>query len=214
MLAAPVQSRVLADAYDVVHDGDEVVAREGEPVRSWIGVAEGLVKVVGGAHNKHSVLYSSVPQGSWIGEGSVIKDELRRYEVVTLGPSRTVHIPRATFRWLLDTSMEFNHFIIDHLNARLGQFMAMVEIDRISDPAVRLAQAISGLFNPVLFPEGGPALRVSQKELGELAGITRQRANVAIQELRKDGLIRVQYGAIVVVDLPGLRAKHEVSGTG
>lgn len=140
-----------------------------------------------------------------MGEGSVIKDQPRQYEVLAVGDTRTVHIPRATFRWLMDTSFEFNHFIISHLGERLAQFMAMVETDRIENPKVRVARALCGLFNPVIYPYTESLLRISQQELGELAGISRQRANAALSALKGAGVLRCQYNAIVVVDLAALK---------
>lgn len=205
MLGPSLQERIISDAFEVLHQDGEVVARRGEAVRSWIGVAEGFLKVVGGVGCKRAVIYSSVPAGSWMGEGSVLKDQPRFYDVVAIGGTRTVHIPRATFRWLLETSFEFNHFVMNHLNERLAQFMAMVETDRIDNPTIRVARAIAGLFNQVLYPETTSVLRISQQEIGELAGISRQRANVAVQALKQAGVLRLQYGAIVVLDLAGLR---------
>jgi len=204
-LGAATQSRVISESYDVLHRAGDVVARQGEPVRSWIGVVEGMVKVVGGSASGRPVIYSSVPAGSWMGEGSVLKDEPRHYDVIALGDARTVHVPRATFHWLLETSLEFNHFVISHLNERLAQFMAMVETGRVDDPTVRLARALVGLFNPIIYPKSGALLNTSQKELGDLAGLTRQRANAALQTLKASGIINIQYGAIVVLDLHELK---------
>jgi DNA-binding GntR family transcriptional regulator len=48
-------------------------------------------------------------------------------------------------------------------------------------------------------------LEVSQEEIGFLAGISRQRANQALQTLQQAGLLKVEYGAIVIEDLEGLR---------
>jgi len=199
------QEKVIGDSYDVMHRGGDVVAREGEPVSSWIGVADGILKVVGGSTTRRPVIYSSVPAGSWMGEGSVLKDEPRHYDVIAISSTRTIHVPRTTFHWLLETSFEFNHFIIQQLNERLGQFMSMTESQRIENPTIRLARALVGLFNPVIYPRTGTVVNTSQQELGELAGLTRQRVNAAIQVLKTAGVLNVQYGSIVVIDLPGLK---------
>jgi CRP/FNR family transcriptional regulator, cyclic AMP receptor protein len=204
LLPQAVRQRVLDEAYEELHDKEAFVARKGEPANSWIGVVEGLLKASSGFSSGKSLIYSGIPAGSWIGEGSVLKREPRHYDIVAVQPSRTVHIPRATFRWLLDTSLDFNHFILDHLNERLGQFMAMVETDRIDDPLVKLARSILSLFNPVLYPGMGSALFVSQEELGELAGLSRQRTNAAIKALERAGLVRANYGNLQIVDLQAL----------
>jgi CRP-like cAMP-binding protein len=74
-----------------------------------------------GFSNGKTLIYSGIPAGSWVGEGLVLKRELRHYDIVAVQPSRTVHIPRTTFHWLLDTSVKFDRFVLDHLNERLGQ---------------------------------------------------------------------------------------------
>lgn len=204
LLPQGVRERVLAEAYESLHAEREFVARKGEPANSWIGVVEGLLKASGSFASGKTLIFSSVPAGSWIGEGSVLKREPRHYDLVAVQPSRTVHIPRATFRWLLDTSLDFNHFILDHLNERLGQFMGMVETDRVDDPVVKLARSILSLFNPVLYPGMGSALFVSQEQIGELAGLSRQRTNAAIKALERAGLVRANYGSLQIMDLQAL----------
>jgi CRP-like cAMP-binding protein len=114
-------------------------------------------------------------------------------------------MPRATFMALLDESVPFNRHLIVQLNERLGQFIAMVEHDRLLGPDARLARSLAALFNPVLYPGNGPTLPISQEEMGQLVGLSRQRVNQALNALERAGLLRADYGSITVVDLPGLR---------
>lgn len=205
-LPAAACDRVCEDCFYVEHKKGAVVAHRGELVDSWVGVMDGLIKVVTHHRSGKAVMFSGIPKNAWVGEGSVIKREPRRYDLVAMSNSRTAHVPRATFQWLLDTSFEFNHFITGHLNERLGQFMAMTETDRIADPTIRLARSICGLFNPVLYPGVGPVIKVSQEELGDFAGLSRQRVNAALGKLEDQGLIQVAYGGIYVEDLSALKA--------
>ena len=205
LLPHTTRQRVIAEAYESSHADKELVAAKGEPVHSWIGVVEGLLKASGGFRTGKTFIYSGIPAGSWVGEGSVLKREPRHYDIVAVRPTRTVHIPRATFQWLLETNLDFNHFIITHLNERLAQFMGMVETDRIDDPRVKLARSILSFFNPVLYPGTGSALLVSQQELGELAGLSRQRTNAAIKDLEEMNLVQASYGSLLVRDLLALR---------
>ena len=48
-------------------------------------------------------------------------------------------------------------------------------------------------------------LRITQQELGYLVGLSRQRVNRALDALQAEGLIRVEYGGVRVLDLPTLR---------
>ncbi len=181
------------------------VASKGEASTMWIGVIDGLVKINAFADSGKSVTFAGVPAGSWIGEGSVLKREARKYDVIALRDSRIALLPEATFHWLLDTSIAFNRFLLNQLNERLSFFIGMIEQDRLLDPDARVARSLSSLFNQQLYPAAQADLQISQEELGHLAGVSRQRANQALQTLEAAGLLKVSYGSIAILDVDGLR---------
>jgi CRP-like cAMP-binding protein len=181
------------------------VCRKGEPVEHWIGVIDGLVKMTSVTPEGKTTTFTGVTSGGWFGEGSLLKDRTRKYDVVTLRESRVAYMPRATFEWLLDTDIGFNRFLLMQLNERLAQFIAMVEHERLLDPDARVARSLAGLYNPVLYPEQATEVQLSQEELGYLCGVSRQRVNQALQVLEKAGLVKVEYGCVRIQDLDGLR---------
>ena len=183
----------------------EYVCRKGEPALYWIGILDGLVKMAGLSATGKLTTFTGLPAGAWFGEGSLLKDEPRRYDIVALRDSDIAYLPRATFMALLDHSVTFNRFVLIQLNERLGQFIAMVEHDRLLGPEARLARGLAALFNPTLYPGIGPALPISQEELGQLAGLSRQRVNQALKRLEQAQLLRVEYGGVTVLSLEGLR---------
>jgi CRP/FNR family cyclic AMP-dependent transcriptional regulator len=182
------------------------VCRKGEPVESWIGVIDGLVKMTSMNTDGKTTTFLGVTSGGWFGEGSLLKDKTRKYDVVTLRESRVAYMPRATFEWLLDTSIEFNRFLLLQLNERLGQFIAMVEYERLLEPDARVARSLASLFNPVLYPDQDTDIQLSQEEIGYLTGVSRQRVNQALHVLERAGLVRIEYGRLRILDLEGLRS--------
>jgi CRP/FNR family cyclic AMP-dependent transcriptional regulator len=96
--------------------------------------------------------------------------------------------------------------MLNQLNERVGQFIAAREMDRISDPDLRVARHLAALFHPQLYPRVGEYLRITQQELGYLVGLSRQRVNQALNHLASQQLIRVEYGGVRVLDLNGLRS--------
>ena len=127
-------------------------------------------------------------------------------DIVALRDTRMAFMDRATFMWLVENSMAFNRFLVKQLNERLGHFMALLEYDRLLDVTPRLARCIASLFNPVLYPGAGDHLEITQEELGLLSGMTRQVANQSLKALEKDGVVRLEYGGVTVVDLDRLRS--------
>lgn len=181
------------------------VCRKGEAVEHWIGVVDGLVKMTSVTPEGKTTTFTGVTSGGWFGEGSLLKDRTRKYDVVTLRESRVAYMPRATFEWLLDTDIGFNRFLLMQLNERLAQFIAMVEYERLLEPDARVARSLAGLFNPILYPDQATEVQLSQEELGYLSGVSRQRANQALKKLEDAGLVKIEYGRIRILDLDGLR---------
>jgi CRP-like cAMP-binding protein len=182
------------------------VVRKGDPVEHWIGVVDGLVKINTFSADGRSTTFTGVPGGGWLGEGSLLKSEIRKYDVIALRDSHVALMPKSTFMWLLDNSIPFNRFLLMQINERLGQFVGMVENDRLLDPEGRVARCLAGLFNPVLYPGIGAQIQISQEEIGYLAGVSRQRVNQALKVLEQNGLLKVEYGGLTVLDLEGLRS--------
>lgn len=180
------------------------VCCKGEPVEYWIGVIEGLVKISSVSPQGKPVTFTGIRAGGWFGEGSLLRPDPWRYDAVALRDSRVALVPRATFTWLLDSAIGFNRFLLDQLNERLAQFIAMVEYDRLLEPDARVARCLAALFNPHLYPGDSRELMISQEELGYLSGVSRQRVNQALQRLDEARLLRVEYGKLTVLDLSGL----------
>lgn len=204
-LDAAQQSEVLQGVIERTVPASGFVCRKGEQVDHWFGVIEGLVKISNVSPEGKSVTFTGVPSGGWFGEGSLLKDEPRRYDVVALRESRIALMPRPLFQALLDNSIAFNRYLLRQLNERLAQFIGTVEYDRLLGPDARVARCLEQLFNPQLYPGIGPKLEISQNELGYLTGLSRQRVNQALQHLERVGLVKVDYGSVTVVSLQGLR---------
>ena len=181
------------------------VCRKGEVVEHWIGVIDGLVKMTSVSPEGKTTTFTGVTSGGWFGEGSLLKDKFRKYDVVTLRDSRVAYMPSATFNWLLDSNIGFNRFLLMQLNERLAQFIAMVEHERLLEPDARVARSLAGLYNPLLYPDQAKDVQLSQEEVGYLCNVSRQRVNQALHRLEKEGLVKIEYGRIRILDLGGLR---------
>jgi CRP/FNR family transcriptional regulator, cyclic AMP receptor protein len=80
---------------------------------------------------------------------------------------------------------------------------------RVLDVTARLARSIASLFNPILYPDLSRHLEITQEEIGALSGISRQNANQCLNRLEKEGLLRLEYGGVTILDLDRLRAYGE-----
>ena len=184
----------------------DLVCRTGRPVTYWFGVVDGLLKMSSDGADGQTMTFTGVPPGGWFGEGTALKREPYRYNIQALRKSVVAGLPVDTFHWLLDHSIAFNRFVMDQLNERLGQFIAAREIDRMTNPDARVARSLAALFNPILYPGVGQILRITQQELAYLVGLSRQRVNEALSTLQSQGVIRIEYGGLRVMNLEALRS--------
>lgn len=205
-LAADELRRVLCDCSELIVEGGQTVCHRGVRSEYWYGVADGLVKVSNVARSGRPTSLIGIPTGGWFGEGSVLKNEIRPYDVVALRESRLALVPASTFHWLLGTSLPFNRFLIEQLNARLAQFVIRLEHFRSSVPEKHVAHCLAELFNAELYPRTASKLQISQEEIALLAGVSRQLANRTLHRLEEAGVLQASYGAIRIWDIEALRA--------
>jgi CRP/FNR family transcriptional regulator, cyclic AMP receptor protein len=92
-LAAEHRALVLASAHAEHTESGAWIARRQEPSDYWIGVHPGLIKLAIYNASGRSCTFSGVPPGGWFGEGSVIKRELRKYDVAAIQASLVLFVP-------------------------------------------------------------------------------------------------------------------------
>jgi len=180
------------------------LAAVGSPLTSWVGVIEGLVALSVTHADGDQTMLDVVGDGGWFGEGTLIKDQPCRFDAVALRRTRAVLIPAAQFRRLRASSLGFNHFLQDQLNARLGTMISAALSTRLASLEARVARAVAEMAQRS--PAGDALLRISQAEVAMLAGTSRQRANIALKRLGEQGLVDVVRGGLRVRDLGGLVA--------
>lgn len=192
----------------------EPIFMRGDKFDYWAGMVCGLARMGGVSRDGKETSLAGLTTGSWFGEGSVLKNEPRRYDVAALRDSRVALMERSAFMWLFENSVSFNRFLVRQLNERLGQFIGILEVNRTSDATARLARSIASLFNPILYPESTTHLEITQEEIGALSGMSRQNANRTLNQLEKEGLLRLEYGGVTVLDIEGLCSYGEERAKG
>jgi len=205
LLRAEERGRAVDDLKISDAKSGDYICRTGRPVTYWFGVVDGLLKMSSDNAEGQTMTFTGVPPGGWFGEGTALKREVYRYNIQALRKSMVAGLHVDTFHWLLDHSIGFNRFVMNQLNERLGQFIAAREIDRMTNPDIRVARSLAALFNPVLYPGLGAVLRITQQELAYLVGLSRQRVNEALTTLAAKGIIQVEYGGLRVLNLQVLR---------
>lgn len=189
------RQQVLGTAVLIHAQRRQLVLEDNVPTQGWYAVIDGLVKLSARGPRGRRSDYAGVAAGEWFGEGTVLKHAVRRYQAIALRDTVLLCIPSATFHALAQQDLGFNQFLVERLNLRLAQAMAMVEAGRTRSPDQRVALALSRLFWNRL-----RQLDLTQDEVASLAGMSRQTANRALCELQERGIISQTFNRIKVLD--------------
>lgn len=203
-LTPELRSLVMQSAFERVADAGEYVARAGTPCTEWYGLMQGFLQMyVVGTRGSETTLYC-LREGEWGGEGSLLKGEPRRYDLRALTPVRLCTIPFKTFEQLRNSSIEFNQFLCEIMNARMGIFVGMLEASRLLGPEMRVARTLMMLADGQA--SDAQEISISQHQLALMCGLSRQRVNMALNTLKQSGLVRCERRwGFVSVHVPRLR---------
>src|SRR5436190_1712661 len=134
-----------------------------------VGISRDATRVASSSARSAGEFLSGMPwtftggcAGSWFGEGTIFKREARRYDVIALQETHVACVPSAAFNRLLQTSFEFNRFVIELLNERCGQFIGRFIGQAMLNADAQVARSLAGLFHPRLYPRMDAHLKISQ----------------------------------------------------
>jgi CRP-like cAMP-binding protein len=195
---------VCREAHEGRAPAGVVFIKAGTSADFWMGVIDGMAKMSVSLSNGLHSTFTAVSAGGWFGEGTLLKGERWRYDVVAVRDSRLACVPRKTFERLLNTSLSFNRSLLGLMNARLSLFIGLAVYDRLLGADTRVARCLASLFDSDLYPGTSCFVKLSQDEIGLLAAVSRQRANKALHALQQAGLLRVEFGGVTVLDVQGL----------
>lgn len=194
-LPADQQVAVETQVFTLTAERGAVVLPAQERTQGWYGVLRGLVRISGRATAGRRSDFLGVGEGEWFGEGAVLKNELRRYQVVALRDTELLCLPTASFNHLQSSNLAFNQSLVACMNLRLSQAMAMIEAGRTRSPEQRIALSLSRLFW-----SRTRQLDLTQDELASLAGMSRQTANRVLNALQEQRVISLSLNRIKILD--------------
>jgi CRP/FNR family cyclic AMP-dependent transcriptional regulator len=132
----------------------------------------------------------------------------RSASAIAVDDSQVYGIERAAFVAFLDRTPELARSLIKLLCQRVRWMTGLLEASAFLGLPARLARwlimlaAQQGVAHP-----RGVEVRVSQQDLAQFLGVSRQSVNEVLQAWRADGLVDLGRGRIVVLDDLRLRGK-------
>ncbi len=191
------------------------VFREGDPANAAFVVTDGLLKVTQWAGNGRVVLLGLRGPGTIVGEQGVLDAQPRSATVVALVDSAVLSIAKAEFLQLVVTSGDLAIAMLGQLSRRLRETSRHLADRAAADPASRVAARLLELIDDdtlgrIAAANGSPIavpLPISQQELADWAGLSREAVVKVLRGFRTAGWIETARKQIVIHDFDALRAQ-------
>jgi len=186
----------------------QFVVWEGQPGGTLFLSLSGFFKAVTTGADGREMILSVMGPGEVLGELSVLDGQPRSASVVTIEPGELASIDRPALLGLMNSSPGLAVGLIEVLARRVRILTKRFEILSSQDVPERLAQALLNLAEKHGEASGERVripVRLSQQDLANLVGATRESVNKQLRKWTKDGVLRRETGCVIISDLPALR---------
>lgn len=186
----------------------------GSPPDAIFCVERGFVRLSVTAANGREAVLSVLEPGQWFGEVSLFSKALRLHNATAVVASDLLVLPATDFHDIVDRNPDFLLELLRLVCSRYKSALQRVDAITLFPLPVRLARRLVADLEEghAGARDGEPVLKLSQENLGQMLGVTRQSVNRQLREWEAQGIVRLQYGRIVIVNESMLRQLAEAIG--
>lgn len=204
-MAWSARRALLSAANDVNLKARQVLFHAGDSGDGCYFLRDGVVKAAVVAKDGQERLLAVLGPGSLIGELSLFDDQPRSATISALKPCHLLHMSKSSFFRLADANPQVYREALKILTRRLRQTNDSVVAQGTVTVAGRVARAFATLAQGLGEPRAGGAIllpnKITQNDIAGMAGVARENASRAINDLLRDGIL-ARDGSFYVIARP------------
>jgi CRP/FNR family transcriptional regulator, cyclic AMP receptor protein len=192
-----------------VYKARETIVEKGDPAREFFVLLRGRAKVASSGAGGTDTALNVMGPGEVFGEIAMLDGQPRSATVTTLEESEIAMVEMQAFRDLLTASPSIALKLLAVLAGRVRELTTRLEDRAFLEVPARLAKQLLWLAENHGERNGEGAhieLRLSQQELGDLIGATRESVNKHLSEWTRSGVLKQTRERVEIYDLGALRA--------
>jgi CRP/FNR family transcriptional regulator len=172
---------------------------------------QGRMKITGLSEDGHEVVHEIINRGEIFGVTSAILGIPRTTSAQALETSVVCEIHRKDFETLLSMHPELSFQLLKSVGLRLKKAEAQLVNVICNDVARRVRETLLDLMLKELGtePDRPIKIRITQQDLANLIGASRQKTWKALKELEDLSVLRLRYGSILVIEPHKLRQARD-----
>jgi CRP/FNR family transcriptional regulator, cyclic AMP receptor protein len=205
----PVEIIERLSSYAVMKDVKRgtTIFTKGDVGNSLFAVCEGTVKMTSPSADGKDAVFNLINEGAVFGEIALLDGRTRTADAVAATDCQLMVIDRRDFLPLLRSQQELAIKIIDVLCERLRRTSEQVEDIMFLDLSGRLAKALLRLTGDA--PQKDRKLAITQGEIGEIIGMSRESTNKQLRDWQERKWIKLERGGISILQPDALQAIAE-----
>ena len=209
----PIFSDLAPDAFDqlcryaqptTLKRGATLFAK-GDPGHSLYAVLSGTVKISVSSPDGRNAILNLIGAGEVFGEISVLDGRVRSADAIANTNCEILVIDRRDFLPFVHSQPALAMKFIELLCGRLRWTSDQVEQIILQDLPGRLASALLGLTEKRKLETASRTIAITQQEISEMVGMTRESINKQLRAWAARDWLRLEHGAIVVLNADPLR---------
>ena len=182
---------------------------KGDPGTSLIAVISGTVKISVSSVDGRNAILNLVGAGEIFGEISLLDGLARSADATANSNCEIFVIDRREFIPFVRSQPALAMKFIELLCGRLRRTSDQVEEVILLNLPGRLASALLRLTEKYKLAPGGRTIAITQQEISEMVGMSRESINKQLRAWAARNWVRLEHGAIVVLNAEMLRELAE-----
>jgi CRP/FNR family cyclic AMP-dependent transcriptional regulator len=185
----------------------ELLFQQGDEGTALYIIAQGRIKI-SLSRRMGNVTLAIFGQGEFLGEMALLDDLPRSADAIALEDSQLYVLNRKDFLSFLSNNGHTVHAILNSLSRRLRKTDDQLAEMCFLNLSARLAKRLVELAETQEPEAGNPNsfdLKISQQELGNILGVSRESINKELKILRNKGVVSTSRNSIRILDLESLK---------
>ena len=179
----------------------------GDGPAGMFAVLSGEIRLVQHSQSGKYAFYSLMRPGAWFGALSELDGRARFTDAIASTDTTLLQLGHAAFQSMYREDATARDAFVGLLCRNLRTTLSMLVEHHSLPPRQQVAQIlISAFTRPGAAQAPDTGLDLTQEALAAMAGVSRQTVNKVLHEFCEEGLVRLEYGRILPVDLAALDA--------
>ena len=205
-LPAPFQHSLLAHARLRQLTAGQYLFKRGDPPCGLYAVLDGSLRVSAVNEQGKEAILSLVESPYWFGEISLFDGLPRTHDACAVGPCTLLQVPQQALLNILDENPRYWRDLALLMSQKLRLSFIGLEQLSLMPASVRLAHRLLMIVEGYGDTEHSKrVLHLPQEDLAAMLSLSRQTTNALLKDLQAQGLVRLGYGEIEILDVPRLR---------